>query len=115
MRSLLRFTGVVVVLAVSSCGTDLTAPEPGPPPDVAGEWTFAELLTNARGQIQCNDYGTLTISRSDANLSGTVDQHGGCDVPRARRHVARDTLRHLVREFPGSLADRCRYYYHPAG
>ncbi len=81
MRSLLRFTGVVVVLAVSSCGTDLTAPEPGPPPDVAGEWTFAELLTNARGQIQCNDYGTLTISRSDANLSGTVDQHGGCDVP----------------------------------
>ena len=83
MRSLVRFTGVVAVLTVSSCGKDATAPEPGPPSDVAGDWTFDELLLDDQGQLRCNDYGTLTISRSDASLSGTVHQHVGCTWPGA--------------------------------
>jgi hypothetical protein len=80
MRSLLGFTGVVVVLTFLSCGKDVTAPEPGLPSDVAGDWTFDAFVFTAQGTLECEEYGTATISRSGANLSGTAHHHHACAV-----------------------------------
>src|SRR6267154_1081288 len=78
MRTLLGFTAVVVVLTFLACGKDVTAPEPGTPSDVAGDWTFDALLFNAQGALACEEFGTVTISRSDASLSGTAHHHHDC-------------------------------------
>jgi hypothetical protein len=80
-RPLHRLSPLLIV-ALLTCGKDATAPdEPGPPTDVAGTWTYYEILENTQQHITCFDQGTIAIAQTEADLTGTVTQFGSCDVP----------------------------------
>jgi hypothetical protein len=78
MRAVPRSAFALLLVAFVSCGKDAVAPEPGPPSDVHGTWTFGEQLSGA--QAACEDYGSIDFSQSAGELHGTVTQNGSCDT-----------------------------------
>lgn len=81
MRPLEWCIAPVLLVALVSCGTEPTAPLPGPPSAIEGEWTFNAQLFNSDLNLFCEHYGTLNVAESGANLTGTVTQTLECVGP----------------------------------
>jgi hypothetical protein len=84
MTQPLRNCGAVpfaALLLLAACGDNGTEPKPSTGPDLAGDWTIIETMSNATRGIFCQATGVLTLASTELGFNGTVDQVGQCDTP----------------------------------
>lgn len=74
------FVTVMALMSVAACGNEPTAPQ-GTPGAVEGAWTFSAELISPDLKLVCEHYGTLNVTQSGANLTGTVTQTLNCVGP----------------------------------
>ena len=75
MRSARRWFAVLILTAGCQAGTESNLV------DVAGEWTFTELLQDRAHGMSCADTGTYRITQTGDRFSGIYAQRGVCLTP----------------------------------
>jgi len=72
----MRRAGVVLLLALGSCGSD-SAPAPSALP-VSGSWKVSQVVQG--GGATCGEGGALALTQSGASLAGTFNARGACET-----------------------------------
>lgn len=72
---LLVLGGATCAAALLACVRDPTGPAPA---QIAGDWTYHEVMTDNLQQMVCTDTGTYSLVQSGARFSGRFVQTGHC-------------------------------------
>jgi len=67
--------GATCAAALVACVRDPTGPAPA---NIAGDWTYHEVMTDPLQQMVCTDTGTYSLVQSGARFSGRFVQTGHC-------------------------------------
>jgi hypothetical protein len=74
MRRALPSLGLLTLVALAACGGDSTGPQVV---DVQGVWNYSNNFSSAAVGYSCTESGTVSISQSGSNFTGTADATWG--------------------------------------
>ena len=75
LSRILLLGGATCAAALLACVRDPTGPAPA---QIAGDWTYHEVMTDQLQQMVCTDTGTYSLVQSGARFSGRFVQTGHC-------------------------------------